>query len=88
MHYTDLRNLIRDHEARVAPESIAYTLRGLNAALADHLADGAPDERRARLRHNEITGALTHCAELYAAALSRYIAAQVDNSAEPEDTPE
>lgn len=46
----DIRKLLNDFEAEIAPESLAYVLRGLNYALADELRLGgttaAPGNRR------------------------------------------
>ena len=75
----DIRKLLSDHEAEIAPESLAYILRGLNAAIADQLADCQPDDPAERRRYLEINGALTRCAELYSAALARWMSGHVDD---------
>lgn len=41
----DIRKLLSDHDSEIAPESLAYILRGLNAAIADQLADCQPDRK-------------------------------------------
>lgn len=74
----DIRKLLNDDESEIAPESLGYTLRGLNAAIADQLADGQPSDPVERRRHLEIVGALTRAAEMYSAALARWMSMHVD----------
>ncbi|HEX7046623.1 MAG TPA: hypothetical protein VF275_03495 [Gammaproteobacteria bacterium] len=74
----DIRKLLNDDEAEIAPESLAYILRGLNAAIADQLTDSEPDAPSERRRYLEINGALTRSAELYSAALVRWMCRHVD----------
>ena len=74
----DIRKLLNEFEAEIAPESLAYVVRGLNAAIADQLADCQPDDPAERRRYLEINGALTRCAELYSAALARWMSGHVD----------
>lgn len=81
----DIRKLLNDDEAAIALESLAYILRGLNAAIADEPGDGMPSDRAERRRHQEIVGALTRCAELHSAALARRMSGHVDECLKREE---
>lgn len=74
----DIRKLLEDHEARIAPDSLAYIVRGLGHALAKQLRDGIPQEPLERRRHLEIVSALAHCMELHSILLARWVAAHLD----------
>ena len=75
----DLRKLLRTEEAEIAPESLGYRLRGLNAALADLLRDGRPAEPWERQRYLEMVESVAWSAELVSCALGRWLGAHVDN---------
>lgn len=79
----DLRQLIRDEEAVLAPESLGYRVRGLNAALADLLRDGRPDEPYEKIRYLEMVESVAWCAELLSGALARWLGAHQDNCEAP-----
>lgn len=74
----DIRKLLNDEEAEIAPDSLAYTVRGLTWALVDELRDGIPADPAKKRRHLEIVGALTRSAELYATALVTWIGPHMD----------
>ena len=74
----DIRKLLNDVEAEIAPESLAYTVRGLTMALADELRDGPPSEAADRRRHLEIVAALGRSLELYSAILARWMGQHAD----------
>ena len=75
----DIRKLLNDEEARIAPESLGYVVYGLTCALVDELRDGVPSEPAERRRHLEKAGALSRAMELYSAAMARYMGRQVDD---------
>lgn len=75
----DIRKLLEDFEAEIDPESLACILRGLTYALADVLRDGYRANPVEKHRHLEIIGALTHCAELHATLLVRWIGPHMED---------
>ena len=78
----DIRKLLSDEEAEIAPESLAYTVRGLTMALADELREGPPSEPADRRRHLEIVAALGRSLELYSAMLARWMGQHADERLE------
>jgi hypothetical protein len=74
----DIRKLLDDQEAEIAPEVLGYTLRGLTWALAQELRDGIPSDPADRKRHLEIRAALTRSMELYSTAMTRWMERHVD----------
>lgn len=75
----DLRALLKDHEALIAPESLGYRLRGLNATLADLLRDGRPDDPYERMRYLEMVESVAWSAELVSCALGRWLGEHIDD---------
>jgi hypothetical protein len=74
----DIRKLLNDEQAEIAPEVLSYTLRGLTWALARELRDGVPSDPVDRNRHLEIRSALTRSMKLYSAAMARWMERHVD----------
>ena len=74
----DIRTLLTDREAEIAPECLAYQLRGLTAALTEHLRDGPPEDSGERLVYNEVTGALAWSADFHAILLAHWMVKHVD----------
>jgi len=82
----DIRKLLRDHEAEIAPESLGYLLRGLNAALHELIAEGDPSSTpEDRLRYKEMVYSVSYCAQLVSVMLSRWLGDHRDVCAVEED---
>lgn len=75
----DIRTLLRDHEAAFSPESLAYLLRGLNAALHELVQEGSPTDAAESARHREMVHAVSSCAELFSLMLSRWMGKHIDD---------
>lgn len=74
----DMRRLLRDHEAEIAPESLGYLLRGLNTLLYDLLQDSPPSDPAERMRHMESVHSVAFSAQLVASMLARWLGEHVD----------
>ncbi|HEX7047418.1 MAG TPA: hypothetical protein VF275_07590 [Gammaproteobacteria bacterium] len=78
----DLRKLLDDHEAEIAPESLGYLLRGLNALMYDLLQDCSPSDPKERMRHNEMLHSVAFSAQLISRMLARWLGEHVDSCRE------
>lgn len=69
----DLRELMDEREAVTPPENLGYVLHGLVAAVHDLIEEGAPESGPERIRYLSMLHSVSHCAELHAAVLARWL---------------
>lgn len=74
----DLRTLLKDEEALIAPESLGYRLRGLNGALLEMLREGRPDDPVERMRYLERVESVAWSADFISCLLARWLGEHVD----------
>lgn len=74
----DIRKLIKDHEALIAPESLGYLLRGLTATLHELIQEGPPSDSQERLRYREMVHSVSFFSELSSVMLARWLGEHID----------
>ena len=77
----DMRKLLRDHEAAVAPESLGYVLRGLTATVHELIQESPSSDAAERMRQREMVHAVSFCAQLTSTMLARWLGEHVDRCA-------
>lgn len=77
----DMRKLLEDQEAAIAPESLGYVVRGLTATFHALIQDAPSSDAPERMRQREMVHAVSFCAQLTSTMLARWLGEHVDHCA-------